>query len=110
MIYLSNPTPAGRPFYILTYIESKKESEPPMPELNLGKVELTNESLIGRVFRRTIYRPAKSRQKLTVYIDIELLEQYEKSHPRKNDRSFGGALSDDVNKSLAVWMQAHDLI
>ncbi|EHQ35370.1 hypothetical protein Metlim_1261 [Methanoplanus limicola DSM 2279] len=81
-----------------------------MPELNLGKVELTNDSLIGRVFRRSLYRQSHSRKKLTVYIDVELLEHYEKNQPRKNNGSFGGALSDDINKGLAVWLQVHDLI
>jgi hypothetical protein len=82
-----------------------------MPELNLGAVKLTNDSLTGRIFRSCIDpQRSKHRQKVTIYIETELMQQYEKHHPRRNDGSFGGQLSDDCNKGLVVWLQVHGLI
>ncbi|WOF15991.1 hypothetical protein F1737_04375 [Methanoplanus sp. FWC-SCC4] len=81
-----------------------------MPELNLGTVNLTNDSLTAGIFRRCINpRKGKTRKKVTVYLDVDLLGEYEKHHPRQDNGSFG-TLSDDVNKSLAVWMQVNNLI
>lgn len=82
-----------------------------MPELVLGAVQLSNDSLTARIFRSCINpRKGKQRRKVTIYIDAELLEKYEKLHPRRGDGSFGGQLSDDCNKSLAVWLQVHGMI
>lgn len=82
-----------------------------MPELVLGSIELTNESFTASIFRRCLNPlKGKSRTKVSVYLDNELLKKYEELHPRRGDGSFGGQLSDDCNKSLAVWLQAHGLL
>lgn len=82
-----------------------------MPEVVLGAVELTEDSLTARVFRSCINpRKCRSRKKVTVYLEDELLSAYEKMHPRRGDGSFGGQLSDDCNKSLVVWLQVHGLV
>jgi len=81
------------------------------PELIKISPDVKNDSLTGRVFRNCLNpRKNASRQKVTVYIDKELLQQYEKEHPRRGDGSFGGQLSDDCNKSLVVWLQVHGLV
>jgi hypothetical protein len=81
------------------------------PELIKISPDVKNDSLTGRVFRNCLNpRKNASRQKVTIYIDKELLQQYEKEHPRRGDKSFGGQLSDDCNKSLVVWLQVHGLV
>jgi hypothetical protein len=81
------------------------------PELIKISLDVKNDSLTGKVFRNCLNpRKKGTRQKVTVYIDSELLQQYEKEHPRRGDGSFGGQLSDDCNKSLVVWLQVHGLV
>jgi hypothetical protein len=82
-----------------------------MPSLKLGTIELTNDSFTAEIFRRCLHPlRGRNRKRVSVYLDIELLEEYEKLHPRRENGSFGGQLSDDLNKSLAVWLQAHGMI
>lgn len=81
------------------------------PTLELGTVEFRDGTLTARIFRRCINpQKGKTRKRVAVYLDLELIEEYEKLHPRLENGSFGGVLSDDLNKSLVVWMQVHGLI
>ena len=80
------------------------------PELIRISPDVTNDSLQQSLSELYKSRKNATRQKVTVYIDKELLQQYEKEHPRRGDGSFGGQLSDDLNKSLVVWLQVHGLI
>ena len=82
-----------------------------MPSLELGTIELANDSFTAEIFRRCL-NPlrGRNRKKMTIYLDKDLLDKYEEVHPRRENGSFGGQLSDDCNRSLAVWLQVHGMI